>query len=566
MRITNIYQPELLTCLVPPNNAFFPDGLRYLRPLAIQNDCNSTAPGVGLHGSVHDLTYGFTGTQLDIHKENLWCDGCCPVVNPNVCYVIQSATLNVPVNPWLNIFMFTTINAAINGCKAPTRTIIITGTEDIFDVGDNDPIYNEYFRTTIAADRVNQTGPLIIQGSPGAVICASGHFLDNPLGIQVTLEGLYFRHCAAPAPAPGLSTWYQNASADSQHITWLGNDWDGQGTPLRPIDGLFDSPDYFLQNTLGNYTGLWGAFFTSRRCNGSLVAVNDNLFDGRFGSFPGSALDVVGYASLSVQRNVFDLVGGASASAGWDVRIAPCRFSSGFFQGGTITISDNSLFGNPIPCSPSAFTFGGQGIYQTGYFLDTVPTSTQAVYITGNTADGNPCVAMRLIDDDSLFCTFPDPPKYLRVLWWQDNNKVRGAVYDLRWGYVAPTDVEIDAAPLDITNECYYCNEGCLVTNDNILIFAITVLAVALVGLFCLSWWLCPWLCPCCPRPVRGVTFDMYSGLAVPTNRNALGLDSREEVRPDLGDTLPHYRPAIDDQVVVRRRAMANAAAAGPQT
>lgn len=436
VRITNFIQPALVTCLYPPNNVFFPDALRWLRPLAFQNYCNESQSGnpyVGLNGTVHDLTYGFTGTQLDVHQENLYCDGCCPLVNPTVCFVVQSAILNSPANTWLNVFVFMTINDAINGCMAATRTIIVCGTEDVFDVGDNEPVYYEWFHTTVLPDRQNQTGPVIIQGSPGAIVCSSGNFIDNPYNLSITIEGLYFQHCPQYAPAPNQATWQQNATYQSNHVTLLGNQWDGVGSAQMPITGIFDTPFYFTANLLGNYTGVSGAYFTSRQCNASFVAVTYNTWDGSNGAFPGSSLDVVGYANLNVGNNVFDLVGGADPAAeAWTVRVNPCRYSQ---PGTLVSIMNNALYANAMACSLSTYTYLGVAVYQTGYWFDPVPSATQGVQIFGNSANGGNCVGMRVLDDDSFVCSRPDPPKYLRTLWWAGNNKAWGQNYDLRWGF-----------------------------------------------------------------------------------------------------------------------------------
>lgn len=109
-----------------------------------------------------------------------------------------------------------------------------------------------------------------------------------------------------------------------------------------------------------------------------------------------------------------------------------------------------------------------------------------------------------------------------------------------------------------------YCNDGCLTLDNNPIVIVSVAIFVAILSCYLLSYYLCPWLCPMCPRPVRGVTFDQYTGMAVPLDRNAMSLDTHEERRPDLGDSLPHYTVMNDDPRLVRRRQMAGLAAAGP--
>ena len=179
-----------------------PDLLRYLRAMCEANKLEN------VNGLLHDLMDGVSTT--DVHGETKFCDSmppeflCCPIVDPDQCYVTSDPALLLPGNKFLGQFIFTTINDAIVNCNASRRVITVIGDADPFQTGAQGPV--TYFQVINAivplASVGGVTGNMLIQATPGVTIVGAGHWIDTQNQI-VRIEGFTFQHSGVI----GLPVW-----------------------------------------------------------------------------------------------------------------------------------------------------------------------------------------------------------------------------------------------------------------------------------------------------------------------------------------------------------------------
>jgi hypothetical protein len=410
--------------------------------------------------------------------------------------------LFIQPNPWLwptgsKSLLFTSINDCINHCNASSRTCQILGQTDVFGFWQDTTVpfksYNETFGVTIGPNQVNQTGPLLIQGEAGIEILGCCNWLDNPLGILTTVQGITFRQL----PGCSCSTWYQAASNNSQHLTWNANLFDGNMQPETQINGTFDSPIYFSNNFLYNNSYNWSAVFTARNCsNHSFVSVSGNTWD----NTTGSSLEVIQWASLYVVRNVFLNVGGSYPYR--VVNVNACYNSTDSY-----TVDWNEIYGQNVDCSTGP-------IFPTGYYLDPVQYQIKSYFsVKENLADGFLCYGMELWNYEPFECAYPDPQFYIRLMVLPElNYKVIGAV---RWIVIVPQDAAaqafIEADPDNTTNVlCFWCNNGCPGANKHVLVWVILILFFVFFVFYALICMFCPGLCICCDCPNYDSHEDPY--------------------------------------------------------
>jgi hypothetical protein len=544
----NIWTP----CLTPPNNIFFPDGLRFLRAIAHQMQCNYRGDPVnetglpGLNGTSHDIEWAFIDAYLEAVGSVFYCDRCCPPEPPDVCYVEPPGVdfLFTPAHPWWDTYVFTSIVECANHCNATSRICQLVGNVDD-PFGAFQPyglpipmkVWNEVIDFAVGPNiNSNQTG-LVIRGMQGATVCATGgpHRIDNPLHLSVSVEGIIFDHCD---PLIGKATWdWSDLSYDSTNIQLLGNEFQGNGTRERPINGVFDTQFNFTGNFVHNYTGDYNARFMARKCN-ETVLITENTFQG----LPGVNLEVLGYDNPIVGNGkVKDSILGQDRysnvfiEAGGSVTLNPLNRYVLFVSTclntnpGTVTVWGNQIFG-PQNNSINCFSPLWSGIFiapspwkiLSPWTFPLTAVDTKNMVVRDNFVDDFMCIGMRL-DNTTFRCDTPDQKGYLRQLIYYDgrNNNVQGSVFDLYIGpYNAVQEGQVLFTPDDPGFTCRHCEDGCQRSSLDTAALVIGSIILALVVLFCCCWFACPAFCWLCPHNPTTWHYDSTLGRNVPDDRS----------------------------------------------
>jgi len=192
-----------------PAPIVWPDLARYLRGQCIAGHLEAFS------GTKHDLAFGHKNT--DQFGETYFCDSlddysCCPLFDPDRCYVVQNAELLTPENPWLGQYVFASLNDAIVNCNATTRWIVVVGSDDPFRLGDvSNKVYAEVISATVPLVSVRGIdGPLEITCGAGVTWVGVGHSLDTQC-VPTRVSEFVFRHDGTP----GAAIWDQTLSADA---------------------------------------------------------------------------------------------------------------------------------------------------------------------------------------------------------------------------------------------------------------------------------------------------------------------------------------------------------------
>jgi hypothetical protein len=213
IRQANTLNLTLLQCslytIVPP--VVWPDRQRYLRAQCIAGSLFK------MLGTTHHDGYGVGET--DKFGETIWCDSdrydpafyCCPLLDPPGCFVVQTASLLQPGNPWLGRFIFADINDAIVNCNATTRVISVVGSTDPFLTGDtSQKTYTQVFSATVPVTALSgATGKLTIGATNGVFWESVGNRLATQC-VPTVVQDFVF----VDDSVPGVPIWDQTAPSD----------------------------------------------------------------------------------------------------------------------------------------------------------------------------------------------------------------------------------------------------------------------------------------------------------------------------------------------------------------
>ena len=478
--------------------AFFADLCTELRNVCMQNP--NMAPKIhGAGKQFHTFTWDAMGNK-DRYKNGLYCDmqpdgQCCPLTKPKICVVDQFDTLpgytavnywNPLRNPWYNTYQFVDVQTALRHCQAKVNsagfyTIVITGNQNFwglpatavfktydirfdyligprllphFDNATNTTVYNETY------DNV------ILQGAPGMVIrntAATSHYV-NMSGVRATILSMPFQHACGLVP-----TWKQPTWASSYRLTIDSCVFDGDQNDARPFDGIYDNK-FVLSNTfITNYTGLVGARFYGRACNGvDTIGVTSNAFS----LFVGTALEVLQWANFRVNHNTFSEVGGNTPDRWYAVMMSICGDAlTGLMQ----------AIGNHLTTTQTQTSTTGRW---TAYVFDPVP-DIKSKQIQENTAE--------LLEVGIRLMNYPNNPptanpKQRLIIWYTSNSRAKGS-----WHYVVEgppvNDPLIDADPKGTKK--HYCDpDNCVPYNWEYVILA-AIAALGLIAACALCYALC---------------------------------------------------------------------------
>jgi hypothetical protein len=512
---------SIVSCLNNDNPPFFPDDLRDLRSIALNNNSIS-----GTWSDIVDCQ-----PPQDLCGQCLICDGVCPVVPPTVCYVDLHDPLFINKNPWNGIYLFNDTQTAVDKCQLPSRTIVLIGTQDLFGQFTTIPFKSyppfdlqipEFSGNASTADFVANctglnatgnctqgvkawfTGPVTIQGSDGMEIYGCDNRVNNTWSFGVNFVGLTFRDSHTC-----VGTWNQPANYESVNLAFLGNLWNGNGSSQFTLTGIYDNEFTFDDNIAINYTGDYGVRVTARNCQVSTY-VEGNTFVG----YPGACLELLQVGSYFTDGNSFNC-GGQATAPGYAVWMNPCgagnptaagvRFCefSGNSATATFTTTDlacnwTSYFFSPLPI-PNL-------LYDPSLFESNTTLCIQA--ITDNSASG--------LEDGARFNHLPpnnSPPEDCRRLLrffavTQGNRNIKGIYHDIIDNTCAQ-DPAVGADPL--AYYCYYCDDGCFVDHYSSLAAFLFWLAAILGGIIVCA----VMCCSCCSREIA-FEYDAYLGIALP--------------------------------------------------
>lgn len=531
------------SCLAPNETYFFPDRKRELRALCLYGN-NSH-----VDGGFHDLIWDQPGTQ-DRYRNNEWCDECCPLVDPTICYVDDVPELLVDPNPWYNRFLFGTICAAIEHCQARDRFIAVVGRQNTFGwfpddhtdemgksnnqnfvpfkhynqtldcvVGPRTLLRSIFNSTTNTTENVTviDYSPIVVSGSWGHHICASGHRLDSQQGVRIRLMGLNFTHCG-PAATP---LWNQPASYNSTKMKFEGNMFNGLGTGETPIFGTFDNGVALYDNEFENWVGAFGAQLRGRDCNDTLLTLRGNMFK----DFPGAAYSVSNTQSLDVRANIVVRSGGQVEPPLWCVYLSVCDASTP----GVMVVRDNKIRQQ----QQTAVAGGGERI--AAFYLGNVYWTTKDTVIRENVVTAMFEIGMR-------FENMPGSDRsLLRTLALDSLNiAAQGTWHDLVEGPPS-NDAAIDSDPDG--ERRHYCDDGC--SEDDFSPFGYLAGALALLLFMAVAVYL---LCCASKRAQQNTVYSQFLDTEVSINSHEwreLGRGVSVH-RPDPRFSFNEYVPLTD--------------------
>lgn len=289
-----------------PTTVVGPDRARYLRAQCQAGNLQ------GMQGTTHDM--GFGEPETDLTYETIWCDSvlpasaCCALVQPAQCWVVQTPSLLVPTNPWLNIYIFGDINLAIENCSASQRIISVVGSNDPFGTGDTAPkTYTQQFSTTVPIVSVNGvSGAMLIRSGSGVTWLSSNNKLNTQC-VPVTIYGFKFVHDNAVA----VAAWDQQmgTGTDACNLRFDVCEWHlpTEEMAMRVVVG----DNFTVINSLVRGDPAFGSRRgISLRGNGSCTEHPVVLKRNRFDDLRGYAFDVRNVARYVIENNVGDNVGG----------------------------------------------------------------------------------------------------------------------------------------------------------------------------------------------------------------------------------------------------------------
>lgn len=529
-RFTAMQRSILTSCLgenvtIP----FFPDRKRELRSLCVYGN-NSN-----VKGSFHDMIWDQEPGTQDRWRNNEWCDNCCPLEDPDICYVDAIPEMCVPENPWFDRFFFCSINRAIERCISPIPFIYVIGRQNIFGWFPDDirgPIGNELaeyevdypvpFKTyceeidAMPQPRVfffnlfNETGNFTynvsivdssrmrVGGAWGHQICARSHAADLSRDVKLSFEGLNFTHCdesCTPGPFGGPPTWDQPSGYNSTGLHLNGNIFNGAFTDARPHDGVFDTDFKMEDNRIENYTGDFGSRFIGRNCDPDTLM---SFIGNRWGGFPGEAVFAADSGSLVFDANRFVGSGGQVDDVDWVAYVSQCNDS----QPGVYSVRDNRF----REIDQTAFT----SFYKAGLWLGNVLLETKKWVQKRNCIDETIEVAIRYEympgSDRALLSSFMLDPN--------DQLCADGTEYDLVEGPQS-IDSTLQTDPNSIRQR--WCNDGCAPRDWFALALIIAIaLFILLVTILCGVYFCCPsfW------NRTSRMAYSRFLGIELPANRH----------------------------------------------
>lgn len=543
-RLTASQRSIMMSCL--PQNAtipFFPDRKRELRALCVYGN-NSEVDGFW-----HDMVWDREPGTQDRWRNNDWCDECCPLTDPDICYVDAVPEILVPENPWYDRFLFGSINRALQLCAASNRFIYLVGRQNIWGVFpdqlagpvgfslvsggggerpedrfteetvpfkeyceqiDVSPLEPRFFLFNVLNETSNTTYNIsvvdysraTVAGAWGHHICSRGHRMDLSAGVQATFQGLNFSHCTeACVPGDGgntaIATWHQPPGYNSSGLHLDGNLWNGRlQTDARPQDGVYYDGFRFRDNELDNYTGPVGSRFLGLQCTEpNFLLIDTN----RWEDFAGEALFIDETNSLQLHGNRFVRCGGQVASPLWATYVSQCHD----VEPGVFSLQDNRWREH------SQTVYGPE--YHATLWIGYIDLASKRWRIKRNCMDPGHEVGLR----------FEDAPGFtratLRAYFLDPNDQLclDGSKRDMVIGAPAD-DGAIEADPH--AERQRWCNDGCTATDWTLLglIFG----ALFLLALVCalLAFYYC---CPSCWTSQGGRTFtSRYLGIELPINRH----------------------------------------------
>jgi hypothetical protein len=311
MENTTIIQCNELPFFIAPT---FPDRARFLRAICVPANLTFW------RGVAHDL--GFGAPSTDSQGNTIWCDSsavdqCCPLVNPDQCYVTQNGFLLNASNPWLHRFVFATICEAIQFCEATHRLITVIGSADPFGTGDTSPkIYTEVINCQVPLvwPGANATGPLIIQATANVTLRASGHKLDTQC-IRTSFMGFTFENPGPNPSAGGAPTWNQPLAPAMCNLSFTGNRWTviNNWPHIYGLVGTgFTINSNLFRGFIGSSTLLPPDTYPRNAVIvfGTCLEYNVTIVGNRFEKFLGNGLHLQNVSQYWVQSNTFKTVGG----------------------------------------------------------------------------------------------------------------------------------------------------------------------------------------------------------------------------------------------------------------
>jgi hypothetical protein len=481
MRQSQTLNATLVQCSLLPEPAIvFPDRARFLRAQCLAGGLQ------GLQGTISDLCYG--EPQTDTYAETICCQStlpdfpCCPLLPPNQCWVVQTPSLLVPSNPWLNVYVFALLNDAIVKCAATQRVILIVGSGDPFGTGDTTPkVYTEVISATVPLVAINgTTGPMLIQAGTGVTWRSANNRLNTQC-VPTTLMGFDFEHDGTV----GKAIWQQTAGTgtDACNLRFKGDAWNVTVDELaiRAVVG-----DNFTIDT-NVFTGSLLAatrFGVSLVGNGSCSENPVVVYNSDFNDFAGYGLYIDNVALYNVRYNTFDNVGGQDfiTLTPYSVYVSVCSLP-------TLPKSMPVRFeNNRVRTTQTAFAAVGE---MATCWLGNVPLNDKIFSILSNNCRGL-AFGMRF---ENMPDTSPssDPKAQLRTYALSDNNiNTRGFSvpplnkrFDLVRGPPAD-DASLVSDPNSSANVGRWCTDGCPIDRLAVIWAIVAILAVCLVLLLCL--------------------------------------------------------------------------------
>ena len=491
-----------------PTAPVFPDFARFLRAQCEAGDLEN------LQGTVHDLAYGEGST--DLFAETVWCDStlpnfvCCPLVAPDQCWVVQTPELLLPTNPWLGLYVFDSLNTAIEDCAAQLRIITVVGSGDPFGTGDTTPkVYTEVIDTTVPLTSVNGTdGPMLIRAGAGVTWRSTGNRLDTQC-VFTTLQAFDFEHDGAVATAIWDQQW--GTGTDACNLRFKGNDWnvtvDERAMEVVVGDNFTIVDNEFTGNNVsGTRRGV------ELRGNGSCTEAPVIVASSEFRDFTGFGLDVRDVGTYEVRNNMFDFVGGRDfiTQIPYSVYASVCTAPP--LATPTVVFDNNRV--RTVQTATAAV-----GCMATCW-LGNVPLDDKTIEITNND-----CRGLEFgIRFENMPDTSPagDPKEQLRNFALVQNN-IRSQGFkvpplDQRFDLVRgppADDASLKSDPEAEDNVGRWCTDGCPVDQEALIDAIIALLAVCLLILLAL----CCVTGGCTPSQYRDPLLQMVDAPTVRPNR-----------------------------------------------
>lgn len=451
---------------------------------------------VSWHFRLTPLTY-IVCRFRDFDMHCVFCNNGCVPIPPTECAVsLTNFTITNPNHPLHGIYYFTSINTAIVNC---TLAFQPNTTDYIIRVDPNTP-YTNYFEvinpqfplghpvlnlslSRIVKPRVICEGPL---GAPlnttfsgQKVIAFSGpnatiEACDNVLQLgRLRMERCVFLHPSNCTP--GVSTWQQltiDPLPDPLQLEFFADSFNGSGTTSPALTGIFDDGFLLQSSYFLNYTGSFVTSIAGRNCS-VFVIVQNNEWD----NAPGNALTVLNVGGYLVGLNNFSQCGcqlHVPLEAAVSLSLCPVT---------ALTPPNNLTFRSNTFRSPTTGTLpqptDGGTEYCRCYYLDQVPDASAGWFIDirDNVAF---CIAAGLVFDDMPNpCPRTDQQEHLRhYALYETNIQVHGKWHDLLW-VKAPGDPPFLLPTIDSNPNaflCHWCDNGCPIANELILMIIIAVI------------------------------------------------------------------------------------------